>query len=81
MPLASNARVKRGVVMSDDEDEEAPSKSHKKITRPTSDSERSLAAMMDIDDGSLLQAIPSAMLISRQIKLSGHPACPLVAPM
>jgi DNA polymerase delta subunit 3 len=56
MPLASNARVKRGVVMSDDEDEEAPSKSHKKITRPTSDSERSLAAMMDIDDDQVVRA-------------------------
>jgi DNA polymerase delta subunit 3 len=46
----SNARVKKGIVMSDDEDE-VPRKSHKKIARSTSDSERSLAAMMDIDDG------------------------------
>lgn len=57
MPSAmSNARVKKGVVMSDDEDEEVPSKSHKKITRSTLDSERSLAAMMDIDDDQVVRA-------------------------
>ncbi|KAG1852744.1 DNA polymerase subunit Cdc27 [Suillus subluteus] len=56
----NNARVKKGVVMSDDEDEEVPSKSHKKITRSTLDSERSLAAMMDIDDG------PASRLSSRR---------------
>lgn len=82
MPSAmSNARLKKGIVMSDDEDEEVPNKSHKKITRSTSDSERSLAAMMDIDDGPLSQTIPNVMLINQQIKLSGRPACPLVAPM
>lgn len=57
MPSAmSNARVKRGIVMSDDEDEEVPKKSHKKIARSTSDSERSLAAMMDIDDDQVVRA-------------------------
>jgi len=54
-PATSNARVKKGVVMSDDEDEEVPSKSRrKKITRSTSDSEKRLEAMMDIDDGPLV---------------------------
>ncbi|KAG2141137.1 DNA polymerase subunit Cdc27-domain-containing protein [Suillus bovinus] len=52
----SNARVKRGVVLSDDENEEVPSKSRKNITRSTSDSERSLAAMMDIDDDQVVRA-------------------------
>ncbi|KIK43144.1 hypothetical protein CY34DRAFT_804148 [Suillus luteus UH-Slu-Lm8-n1] len=52
----SNARVKKGVVVSDDEDEEVPSKVHKKTTRSTSDSERSLAAMMDIDDDQVVRA-------------------------
>ncbi|KAG2341908.1 hypothetical protein BDR05DRAFT_964981 [Suillus weaverae] len=57
MPSAmSNARVKKGVVVSDDEDEQVLSKSHKKITRSTSDSERSLAAMMDIDDDQVVKA-------------------------
>ncbi|KAG1905137.1 DNA polymerase subunit Cdc27-domain-containing protein [Suillus fuscotomentosus] len=57
MPSAMNhARVKRGVVVSDDEDEEVPSKLHKNITRSTSDSERSLAAMMDIDDDQVVRA-------------------------
>ncbi|KAG1804438.1 DNA polymerase subunit Cdc27-domain-containing protein [Suillus subaureus] len=55
MPM-SNARVKKGVVVSDDDDKEVPSKSHKKITRSTSDSERSLAAMMDIDDDQVVRA-------------------------
>ncbi|KAG1718401.1 DNA polymerase subunit Cdc27-domain-containing protein [Suillus lakei] len=52
----SNTRVKKGVVMSDDEDEQVPSKSRKEITRSTSDSERSLAAMMDIDDDQVVRA-------------------------
>ncbi|KAG2355039.1 hypothetical protein BDR07DRAFT_1493718 [Suillus spraguei] len=54
----SNARVKKGVVVSDDEDEEVTSKAHKTITWLTLDSERSLAAMMDIDDGLLSQTVP-----------------------
>ncbi|KAG1759461.1 DNA polymerase subunit Cdc27-domain-containing protein [Suillus occidentalis] len=52
----SNARVKKGVVVSDDEDEQVPSKVHKNITWSTSDSERSLAAMMDIDDDQVVRA-------------------------
>ncbi|KAG0700166.1 DNA polymerase subunit Cdc27-domain-containing protein [Suillus ampliporus] len=55
-PATSNARVKKGVIMSDDEDEEAPIKSRKKITRSTSDTEGSLAAMMDIDDDQVVRA-------------------------
>ncbi|KAG2071181.1 hypothetical protein BDR04DRAFT_1098917 [Suillus decipiens] len=56
LSVMSNARLKKGVVVSDDEDEEVPSKAHKKITRSTSDSERSLAAMMDIDDDQVVRA-------------------------
>jgi hypothetical protein len=40
--------VKNGVIMSDDEAEEIPCKPRRK---KTSDSEISLKAMMDIDDG------------------------------
>ncbi|OJA15848.1 hypothetical protein AZE42_09897 [Rhizopogon vesiculosus] len=50
-PATSNARVKNGVIMSDDEDEEIPRKPRR---NKTSNSERSLEAMMDIDDGPLM---------------------------
>ncbi|KAG2125507.1 DNA polymerase subunit Cdc27-domain-containing protein [Suillus clintonianus] len=55
IPSATSiARAQKGVIMSDDEDEEVPTKSRKKIVR-TSDSERSLAAMMDIDDDQVVR--------------------------
>lgn len=58
-PSTSGARVKKGVVMSDDEDDEdgrpqrtrGSTKGKAKAREDNSDVENSLRAMMDVDDG------------------------------
>lgn len=61
----ASARVKRGVVISDDEDEKAPKlprakaayKAKAKAASPDLEAEKELRAMMDIDDGMRLSLL------------------------
>lgn len=57
-------RIKKGVVISDDEDEKSvrSSKSKGKVKFEDSDNEKSLRAMMDIDDSSLLSILYRPLL-------------------